>query len=321
MSLGKRRARSVHRSGLTMRINNPRFVEAAWTRNCDGINLDFEDSVPQAQKPYCRTLARDAIATVTKGGAEVTIRINQGYIEADVVAAVWPGLSGLNMGHTRTPEEVRLMDVWITRMERLRGIRPGTIHLGVACDNTVATARSAEIAQASPRIRSFGGGGGYDYSLDMGVEMFVGFDQFFYPRSEGSLIARALGLRPGISAPLPDTTGSVSDGERAYQQAVANRKLGGRQGHGLHPNVVEPMNRGLTPSPEEVEEAQRLLAFFRQLDEQEESEGVLDGKVVDRYEAARAQELIEWAAACVEKDAHKARMREQTLAREGAPTS
>ena len=43
--------------------------------------------------------------------------------------------------------------------------------------------------------------------------------------------------------------------------------------------------------------------------------------MVDRYEAARAQELIEWAAACVEKDAHKARMREQTLAREGAPTS
>lgn len=321
MSLGKQRARSVHRSGLTMRINNPRFVEAAWTRNCDGINLDFEDSVPQAQKPHSRTLARDAIATVSKGGAEVTIRINEGYIEADAVAAVWPGLRGLNMGHTRSPEEVRLMDAWITKMERIRGIRPGTVHLGVACDNTVATARSYEIAQASPRIRSFGGGGGYDYSLDLGVEMFVGFDQFFYPRSEGSLIARALGLRPSVSAPLPDTTGSVSDGERAYRQAVANRKLGGRQGGGLHPNVVEPMNRGLTPSPEEVAEAQRILAFFGQLDEQGETEGLLDGKVIDHYEAARAQELIDWAVACAEKDASKTRMREHTLAREGASTS
>ncbi len=325
-----KRSHSVHRSGLTMPINNPRFVDKAWTRGCDSINLDFEDSVPQSQKPHARTLARDAIASVNRGGAEVTIRINEGYIEADVTAALWPGLGGLNMGHTRSAEEVRLMDRCMTELERRRGIRPGTVVLGVAIDTTLATVRSETIATASPRIQAFSGGGGYDYSLDMGVEMFVGFDQFFYPRNETSLIARALGLRHAVHAQLPDTAGNVGDAERAQAQAEANRRLGGRNGHGLHPNVVEPQNRGLTPPPGEVEEAQRVLAFFQELDERGEVEGWLQPPVItseaksleggrrliDRYEAARAQELLDWAAACAEKDAFKARMQAQAQTQE-----
>ena len=87
------------------------------------------------------------------------------------------------------------------------------------------------------------------------------------------------------------------------EQTEATRKLGGRRGSGLHPNVVGPMTQGLTPPPEEVEEAERVLAFWRKLDEDEQAEGALNGKTIDRYEAARAAELIQWAAACAEMDA------------------
>ena len=37
-------ARRVRRSSLTMPINNPNFVGRSWTRNCDYLNFDFEDS-------------------------------------------------------------------------------------------------------------------------------------------------------------------------------------------------------------------------------------------------------------------------------------
>jgi len=47
--------RHVRRSGLTMPVNNPRFLNAVWTRGCDFINLDLEDSVPESQS---RMLAR-----------------------------------------------------------------------------------------------------------------------------------------------------------------------------------------------------------------------------------------------------------------------
>jgi citrate lyase subunit beta/citryl-CoA lyase len=235
------------------------------------------------------------------------VRINQAYIEADVTASVWPGLSGLNMGHTLTRDQVKLMDVCVTRMERERGIRPGTIEIDVSPDSVQGTVALEELVAASPRMKSFGSVGGYDYALSLGVEMFTGVDAFFYPRGLGSLFARAQGQDFPLSAQIPDTSGSVSDAEHATAQAAATRKLGGRRGSGLHPNVVEPMTRGLTPPPEEVAEAERVLAFWSELDQAQAAEGVLNGKVVDRYEAARATELLDWAVACAEMDAHKAR--------------
>jgi citrate lyase subunit beta/citryl-CoA lyase len=302
-----------------MPINNPRFVNNSWLRNCDHITLDFEDSVPQSQKPYARIIAREAIGLASQGGAAINIRINQGFIEADVTAAAWPGLSSLSMGHTWSASEIRLMDQYITNMEHIRGLRPGSIALGAACDSPVGTVQSEEIVQASPRVKNFGGGGGYDYSMQLGVDMFVGFDQFVYPRGEGALIARAFGKGFGIGVHLPDTSGSVADAERAYVQAAANRKAGGRGGGGLHPNVVEPMIRGLTPPPEEVEQAQRVLAFYKeQVEAKEETEGDLHGQTVDKYEAARAAELIEWAQACAEMNERKERARREAIARQEA---
>jgi citrate lyase beta subunit len=78
------------------------------------------------------------------------------------------------------------------------------------------------------------------------------------------------------------------------------------------------MTRGLTPPPEEVAEAEQVLVFWSKLDEAEEAEGVLNGKVVDRYEAARATELLDWAVACAEMDAHKEHMVAQARARQAA---
>jgi citrate lyase subunit beta/citryl-CoA lyase len=315
MTDGTPRRGRIHRSGLTMPINNPRFVNAAWTRGCDGFTLDLQDSVPQSEKAHARTLVQEAIRTVAQGGGEVQVRINQASIEADVVASVWPGLSGLNMGHTLSRDQVRLMDAGVSRMERQRGLRPGSVEIDLSPDSVAGTVASEDLVDASPRVKSFGGVGGYDYALSLGVEMFTGVDAFFYPRGLGSLIARAYHKSYPLSAQVPDTSGSVSDADHAYAQAVATRRLGGRRGSGLHPNVVGPMTRGLTPPADEVAEARRVLDYWGQLDAEGEAEGLLDGRPVDRYEVARAAELLEWAVACAEMDAHKERMVAATRAR------
>jgi citrate lyase subunit beta/citryl-CoA lyase len=297
-----------------MPINNPRFVDRSWTRNCDYLNFDFEDSVPQSQKAYARTLVAHAIRQGRKGGAEITLRINCAYPEADVPAAVLPGLTQINFPKAETAEQIRNLDRLITEAERVQGIRPGTIRIGANIETTLGTANSYEIASASPRIDAFAGGTGYDMSMDMGVEMFVGFDQFVYNRGEGALVAKALGLEYTSGVYLPDTTGNVGNAELTRQRAEANRKAGLRHGGGLHPNTVEPQNIGLTPTPEEVQEAKRILEYFAQLDERGEVEGELDGRIIDKYEAARAAELIEWSELCAQKDARKARA--QARARE-----
>ena len=298
--------RHVRRSGLTMPVNNPRFLNAVWTRSCDFVNLDLEDSVPESQKPYARTLIKSAIPTAAKGGAEVFVRINHDYVEADLEAVVWPGLSRVNYPKAEYGAEIRKLDEIITRLERERGIRPGTVEIGANIETAVGVANGYEIVSASPRVKDFGGASGYDMSRDLGVEMFVGFDQFVYGKGECELIARTLEVETRASPFVANTTGSVSDPNLAFRQAEAARKCGFRHGGGLNPAVVEPQNRGFTPSEEDVRDAHWVLEEYRKMAGSGDTWREVNGHIIDRYEAARARDTLEWASLCAERNREKA---------------
>src|ERR1035437_10855779 len=298
---------SVRRSGLTMPVVTPRFVDHAWRRGCDFIVIDLEDSVPRHLKAYARSLVKDAIPNVSKGGAEAFTRINHDTVQADLEAAVWPRLKRIKYPKTEHAYEVRLLDEIITRLERERGIEPGTIEIDPGIETAVGVTNIFEIAAASPRIREFGATtGGYDLARDLGMEMFVDFDQFVYPRGEAELAARTLGLGVRGAPFLANTTGSVSDGNRALRQAEAARKCGFHLGGGgLNPAVVEGHNVGLTPTEEDVGDARWVLEQHRQLAGTGETWKEVEGRMIDGYEAARARDTLEWAALCAERDREK----------------
>ena len=135
----------VRRSGLTMPIVTARFVDNAWRRGCDFITLDLEDSVPQHLKAHARTLVKDAIPNVSKGGAEAFARINHDTMEADTEAVVWPGLKRIKYPKTESADEVRRLDEIITRHERERGIEPGTVEIDASIETAVGVAHVYEI--------------------------------------------------------------------------------------------------------------------------------------------------------------------------------
>ena len=302
---------AVRRSGLTMPVNNPRFVEKAWTRGCDFIILDLEDSVPPSRKAYARTLVKAAINIVFKGGAEVFVRINHDTVREDLEAAVWPGLKRVNYPKAETAQEIRAVDAIITELEQERGITAGFVEIGANVETALGVANAGEIAAASPRIKDFGGGGGYDMSRDLGVEMFVGFDQFVYGAGELEMAARVQGLEIHSTPFMPNLSGSVSDGDYAFKVAEATRRLGFHVGGGLHPNVVAPQNRGFTPSPAEVEQAQRVLEHYKTLEFSDKVSVEAEGLIVDKYEAKRAKDLLSWARRCALRDQEKLHMLEK----------
>jgi citrate lyase subunit beta/citryl-CoA lyase len=225
---------------------------------------------------------------------------------ADLEAIVWPGLSRVNYPKAEYGSEILRLDAIITRLERERGIRPGTVEIGANIETAVGVAHGYDIASASPRVKDFGGASGYDMSRDLGVEMFVGFDQFIYGKGELELTARALGIEVRGAPFVANTTGSVSDGEHAFRQAEAARKCGFRLGGGLNPAVVEPQNRGFTPSEEDVRDAHWVLEQYRQLAGSSETWREVNGRIIDRYEAARARDTLEWAELCAEHNRAKA---------------
>ncbi len=299
--------RSVRRSGLTMPVVTPRFVDKAWTRGCDFIVLDLEDSVPAHLKDHACSLVREAIPKASKGGAEAFARINHDRPDQDVAGVVWPGLRRIKYPKIETAEEVRRLDALITRFERERGIEPGTIEIDASIETALGVSNVYAIASASPRVREFGATtGGYDLSRDLGVEMFVDFDQFVYARGEAELAARALGLGVRAAPFVANTTGSVSDGNRALTQARAALECGIHLGGGgLNPAVVESHNKGYTPTEADVRDARWVLEQYERLAGTGETWMEFEGRAIDRYEAARARDLLEWADACAVRDREK----------------
>ena len=333
--------RRLKRSGLTMPIVTPRFINNAWHRGCDFINMDLEDSVPPRLKDVARNLVRESIPVVNKGGSDAVCRINHDLMEADLNAAVWPGLMMVNYPKAEYAHEIERMDGIITRLEAERGIRPGTVEIGANIETAVGVANAYEIVTASARVRDFGGAAGYDMSRDLGVEMFVAFDQFVYGKGEVELAARAAGREPHASPFTPNITGSVSDPDRAFAEADAARKCGFRIGGGLHPAVVEPQIRGFAATDEEISDARWVLQEYHNLArsghtwvqvdvssvDREDSPRPMAAdsylgrhRVIDRYEAARAEELLQWHSLCQERDQEKAEAVDRVRAAEAAET-
>lgn len=298
----------VRRSGLTMPIVTPRFVDQAWRRGCDFVTLDLEDSVPQNRKDYARTLVKASIPKIARSGTEPFVRINHEHMAADTAAAVWPGLKRIKYPKTESADEVRTLDALITRYENERGIAPGTIEIDPGIETALAVTNVYDIAAASPRIKEFGAtNGGYDMSRDLGVEMFVPYDQFVYLRGEANLAARALGLGVRAAPFVANTDGSVSNGERARRQAEAACACGLRVGGGgLNPAVVESHNVGYTPSEADMRDAHWVLEQFERMSASGETWLEVESRVIDGYEAERARGTLHWAALCAERNREKA---------------
>ena len=179
------------------------------------------------------------------------------------------------------------------------------MEIGANIETSVGVANGHEIASASPRVKEFGGAAGYDMSRDLGVEMFVGFDQFVYGKGEVELSARSLGLEVRAAPFTANVTGSVSDPDRAFQEAEAARRCGFRLGGGLHPSVVDPQVRGFTPTNDDVKDSDWVLEQFRDVEISGDTWREIDGRIIDRYEAARARDLLDWVELCAQRDREK----------------
>ena len=80
----------IRRSTLILPVNVRRFVEKAHLRGADAAMLDLEDAVPPQEKDRARRLIREAIPLVSRGGAEVFVRVNHdpAHLIEDLEAAV-----------------------------------------------------------------------------------------------------------------------------------------------------------------------------------------------------------------------------------------
>src|SRR5438105_7079512 len=83
------------------------------------------------------------------------IRISAASPEADLLAAVQPGISAVYCSRVESSAQVAAADALITRLEQLRGIRPRHVLLRPLVETARGVSRAYDIATASQRCVSF----------------------------------------------------------------------------------------------------------------------------------------------------------------------
>src|SRR5450830_1680204 len=96
----------VRRSNLMVPVAAADTVSQAWRHDADAITLDLEDGVGAARKAEARGLVKEAIAPCSQGAAEVFVRVNKPFLQADLEASVWPGLRGIMLPQMESAAEV-----------------------------------------------------------------------------------------------------------------------------------------------------------------------------------------------------------------------
>src|SRR5262245_14325967 len=159
------------RSLLFVPIVRETFVASAHTRGADGIILDLEDSVPEAEKERARGLVSAAARQVGRSGCDVLVRINRPWHQAfrDVEAVVGPGVMALVCPKVESPEHLGVIVELLDGLEAARGLPAGHTRLVALLETADAYFRAREIAKATPRLVAMSLGA-EDFALSVGME-------------------------------------------------------------------------------------------------------------------------------------------------------
>ena len=293
----------VWRSLLFVPVTAKRFVDGAARRGADAIILDLEDSVAASEKERARTLVPEAAEIVSRGGADVVVRINRPLRLAvrDIEAVIGPRVVALALPKTDSAEHVRLIVEIVDEVEAERGVAAGTTRLIAMVETAAAFFRIAEIARAHPRLCALNLGA-EDFATSAGIAPDA--EALSMPKQVAVFAARAAGIMPlgfiGTVAEFHDLDGFRSTIRRS-------RRFGFIGASVIHPSQVPILNEEFRASAEETARARRVVSAY----DKALAEGVgavtVDGKMIDVPVVERARLLLERENAITAREARSAR--------------
>lgn len=288
----------VWRSLLYVPVNVERFVDRAHTRGADVIQLDLEDSVPPSEKAAARRLLSDAVRRVSRGGADVAVRINRPWRMAmqDLEHAVIPGVHALAVTKVDSADHLRMVDEVVSELEAERALPHGHVKLLAMVETARGFLHSAEIAAASTRVAALTLGA-EDFALSLG--MLPEAEGLLFPKQQIVVAAAAAGVLP---LGFVGTVAEYKNAEAFRQIVRRSRKLGFRGASAIHPSQVPILNEEFGPTPDEVAQARRVIAAYEQAAAAGRGSIEVDGRMVDVPIVQRAEATLRLAEAVRERE-------------------
>ena len=289
------------RSLLFVPVTQRRFIDGAARRGADAIILDLEDSVAASQKERARTLVPEAAEIVSRGGADVVVRLNRPprMTVRDLEAVIGPGVQAVALPKADSAQHVQLVAEMIDELEAERGMAVGATKMLAMVETADAFFRIHEIARASPRLVALNLGA-EDFALSAG--MLPEAEGLFMPKQMCVFAARAAGIMPlgfvGTVAEFHDLDG--------FRETIRrSRRLGFVGASVIHPSQVAILNEEFRASAPELDHASRVLAAYDDAIARGLGAVTVDGKMIDVPIVERARLLLDREAAIAAREAKK----------------
>jgi len=272
------------RSLLFIPALSSHMLAKAPTRGADALIIDLEDAIAPDRKAEARPAAVAAVTMLAAQGQQLLLRVNAEPATWQLDIAGLPGgaLTAVMLPKAESGSAVdALASALAARFERPPAVVP-------LIENPRGLLAAADIA-AHPAVMALGYGA-EDYAAAIGVRATP--EAVAVPAYHVVAAAHAFG-RQCIG--LPASIGDIADLE-AFEAAVRKARAIGFTGSVcVHPRQVEIVNRGFSPTPEELDWARRLVAA----DDAALAEGkgafVFEGRLADGPIVKRARALLEAA--------------------------
>jgi len=283
-----RRRERLRRSRLYIPGNRPKLMLSAGLYGADGLILDLEDSVPPAAKDEARLLVRNALLALDWGGSERMVRINQGAVGDDDLAAIAPCNPHLIL--LPKVEEAAQVHHVAGRLRELLGGRDMPFLMPIL-ESPAGIFRAEEIAAAEESVVALTLGL-EDLSAELGAPRTAEGWESFLARQTTVYAARAAGVQP-IASVFSD----IRD-EQALAQYVRRERGLGFDGIGcIHPGQIEVVHREMTPTKAEAERAVRIVRAAREAEAKGLGAVAVGSKMVDPPVVRQAFRTVELAIA------------------------
>ncbi len=253
------------RSMLFVPADSERKIEKSISTRADALIFDLEDAVLPDRKPSARATLKTFLSE-REHSSRYWIRVNgpeSSDLLADLAAISQLKPAGIVLPKIRGPEDIALVDRYLTMAEAIHGFDAGSIKLIAVCTETpIAVLRMSEIARVQCGRLAGLMWGGEDLSSALGAASPRAPDGswksvYTLARSQCLLAAHSLSVL-AIDTVFVD----IRDNAGCARSAAEARADGFTGKIAVHPDQVDAINDAFTPLPAELERARQIVAAF-----------------------------------------------------------
>jgi citrate lyase subunit beta/citryl-CoA lyase len=281
--------------------SSERFLAKAPQLEADEVFLDLEDAVAPDEKDGARERVIEALRSLDFGETTVVVRVNgtdTPHYYRDLIAVVEQAgshIDAIMLPKVRTPGDVEMTAKLLTQIELANELEVGRIGIEAQIEDATGLLACEAIAAASPRMETLIFGPG-DYSAAVGIPVTTiggapdGYpgDHLNYVYSRLVVAARAAGIQ-AIDGPYA----RVGDDDGLRERARLARALGLDGKWTIHPGQIAVVNEVFSPSREEWERAEAMLAAYEDAHRAGRGAAVFEGEMIDEANRKMADRIAQ----------------------------